>query len=185
MKKMLRKIIVLFFMLVSLYVVFSSIAVADPAVVSIVTDPEYPVPESTVKVTVNITGDNISSVTLQVSECTSETGSCINFHTIDMDLNADGEYEAIFTLKDKDGSTDYIEYTKFTIISNDVTYTFNENYKVDLNIDSGNNNQNGENGSTNNNKEGDKDKGIPGFEILTLLIALTIGIFLFKRMRLR
>ena len=184
MRKILRKSILLFFMLVGVCIMFSSVVIADPSIVSVVTDPANPKPESTVTVTANISGDDITSVKFNVSECNSKIGICINFYPINMERKSDGEYEATFTLQEKKGDTDYIEYSRFTVISNGITYTLNDKYKVNLSTDSGNNNQNGNNGPSNNNDDESK-KGIPGFEVLTLLIALTIGIFLFKRMRLR
>ena len=178
MKNRLGKTIVLMLVFVGLCAMFSNVNAADPSVISVETNPESPEPESTVTVTANITGDEISSVNLTVSECTDEGDNvaCFAFQTVKMSLNSDGFYEANFTLKDAEGRSNHIKY-ELTVISNDTSFDFTDSsFRADLSEAPGDNN-------TTPTKE--EDKGIPGFEIVFVLMALIIGLFLFKQKRLR
>ena len=181
MRKILGKSIVLFFMLVGMCIMFSNVVIADPSIVSVVTDPANPKPESTVTVIANITGDGISSVYLTVSECIAEGESvaCFEWQTVKMSNNSNnGLYEATFNLIDKLGRTNHIKYN-FTVISNGISYEFkDDSFRADLDTGSGNNNNN-------NAGEKEKNKGIPGFETILMLIALVIGVILFKQKRSR
>jgi len=179
MRNRLGRTIVLMLVFVGLCAMFSSVKAFDPSVVSVVTEPANPEPESTVTVTANITGDEISSVNLTVSECTDEGDNvaCFAFQTVQMSLNSTGFYEATFTLKDTEGRSNHIKY-ELTVISNDTSFDFTDSsFRADLSEVPGDNND------TTPAKE--EDKGIPGFEIMTLLMALVIGLILFKQKRLR
>ena len=151
--------------------VSSAIVNADPVVESVDTDPAEPTPQSEITVTATITGVDIVSVNLTVSECRRDTGTCFIYTDYKMEQNQDGDWFAEARLLDDSGVSDYISYI-FKINDDGVEYTLTGQWDVDLKIDSGNGG-NGDNGGN----------GSPGFEIITVLAAIAIGILLIKRKR--
>jgi len=131
--------------------------------------------KSTVTITANISGENIDTVNLSVEECSDETGTCFPpVLTTSMTKLSAGEYQGSVTLLNS--KTTHIEYY-FTITSNGVTQRIPAgigSYRVNLSISNGN--QNGTSGGN--------DKKTPGFEIITVLAAITVAILLYKRKRL-
>lgn len=152
--------------IVMLGLIISSVNVlADPVVDEITTDPTSPTHQSTITITATITGDDITSVNITVLEC--KVGLCFTYSTYIMSQNGEGNWVAEATLQDDSGRSTYIKYV-FNIVDSGVEYQdiTSDNWKVDLSIDD----VNGGN-------------GIPGFETITLLAAIIIGIILLRRMR--
>lgn len=148
----------------------SASVTADPIVDEVTTNPSSPAPQSTITITATITGDDTTSVNVTVSEC--KIGLCFIYNTYPMSQNDAGDWVAEATLQDASGESTYIKYI-FDVIDSGVEYTLNEDWKVNLTIENGNSG-NGGNGGSN---------GIPGFEIITLLAAIIIGIILLRRKR--
>lgn len=147
---------------------------AEPTVNEITTVPAKPIPLSTVKVIATITGENIISVKLTVAECDDE--QCFISHPpIEMNMNENGKYEVELTLEDDKNRANHIQY-QFTVNDSGTEYPLtNENWKTYLDL------QNAGDGDDINGDGNGNDT--PGFEILTLFIALIIGIFIYKKKR--
>lgn len=155
----------------------TNIISAEPTVNEITTTPTKPKPESTVKVVVNISGENISNVALTASECSDETGLCYEnpIQNKNMTLSSDGNYETEFTLLDSDDRTDHIEY-RFIVTDDGKQYILqDDSYKTNLDLSSNNKNNAGDKGSNSNDT--------PGFEMAFVFIALIIGMLYFTKKR--
>ena len=152
----------------------SNVVSADPTVNSVETAPESPKPLSTFTVLATITGENIISVNVTVSECSDDTGSCYaNSGNLPMTLNADGKYEVEVTLIDDKDRSDHVQYA-FIINDDGIDYTLAEDdWKtyLDLEVD---------NGPTNGNEE---NNNTPGFELLLVIIAMIVGVLIYKKKR--
>jgi len=150
-------------------------ATADPVVSNLSTYPAEPEPLSTVKVTVTVTGENILSVNMTVSECSDNPNQCYLAHTnIPMTLTANGNYEANVTLTDDEGRADHMQF-QFVINDNGTEYTLtkgeNGEWKVYFATDDGDNTQ-----VTNG-----KDNSSPGFDLIFIMIAIFVGVALYKK----
>ena len=152
---------------------------AETAVDSVSTVPSYPEPLSEVTVTATISGDDITAVRVYVQEC--ERGfACYtkNFH--DMEENADGDWEVTADLEDDSGRVDYITYWFYvTVEGSDEEIVLSEDssgekMEVDLDVSGGSNGDDG----------GSSSNGSPGFELITLLVAVGIGFIILRRKRL-
>lgn len=178
MKHRKRNIISIAIVILGLFISSAGV-IADPVVENITTDPTSPAPLSDITVTVNITGENISSVDLMISEC--DETVCFIYNAYPMSKTESGDWTAEATLQDDSARSTHIEY-RFDVNDSGVPYTLtDENWRVDLATENGD--QNGDGGTTNN---GDSNgNGSPGFEIISLLVAVSIGLLLLKRKRLR
>jgi hypothetical protein len=143
---------------------------ADPTIENITTNPTEPERLSSFTVIASISGENINSVTVTISECTEKpTEQCFVAHTnIPMILNDNGKYEAEVTLTGTQGSIDHIQYL-FVINDNGIEYQIGD-LKTYLKTDNGNNNDGGDNGT-------------PGFEFIILLSSVFILLILLRRKR--
>ncbi|MEE9572722.1 MAG: hypothetical protein V3W20_06740 [Candidatus Neomarinimicrobiota bacterium] len=150
---------------------FMSIASADPSVDGVTTDPASPTHQSTITVTATITGDDISSVNLTVSEC--KEGLCFIYTDYTMTQNDNGDWVAEATLEDTSKVSTYIQYL-FAVVDDGVEFPdiTSDDWKVDLTIENG--------GSGNGGNGGN---GLPGFGIITLLVAIIIGTVLLRKKR--
>jgi hypothetical protein len=144
---------------------------ADPTVETIVTVPTEPEPLSTFTVVATITGENIISVTVTISECTEKPPEqCFIAHqNIPMTLNDNGKYEAEVTLTGTQDSIDHVQYL-FVINDNGTEYQVDD-LKTYLKIDDNINNNDG------------ADNGTPGFELIIILAAVFISILFLRRKR--
>jgi len=138
---------------------------ANPTIENITTNPVKPELLSTFTVIATITGENIISVNVTISECTEEPpAQCFKSHpNIPMTLNDNGKYEAEVTLTGTQDSIDHVQYL-FIINDNGIEYQVGD-LKTYLKTDNG-----GDNGS-------------PGFELVILLIAVFISLIFLKRKR--
>lgn len=167
------KSIVLITSIVVLSLCFLSInVVADPTINSVTTDPENPTWLSTVKVSATVNGDDVTGVLLKLGECQKGFACYVWTDYIMTDDDQDGVWEATATLKDESGRTDYLSCI-FVVTDGGQEYELDEDWEVDLTID------------TSNNGNGDSStNGSPGFELLTLLVAVGIGFIILRRKRL-
>jgi len=159
---------------------FSSVNVlADPTVDKIETDPEAPPLLSTFKVLATITGEDIQSVNVTVSECTDgPPEQCFIGHVDQaMTLNDDGKWEVELTLKDDLDRTDHLQY-QFVINDGGTEYTLSEKtWKTYLDV--GSDDSDDDDGSS----DSDGENGSPGFELILVLIAIIVGVIILKKKR--
>jgi hypothetical protein len=146
--------------------------VAEPVVEDVTITPAEPEVKDTVTITATITSeDEIDEVTLRIKEC--DENMCMQTESYQM------EFE-----DDKYTYTDELTYAKATyfgyqfVITSNGTETETEFTNVTL--------KPAENGETNGGNGGNGDgNGIPGFELVPLLIAIIIGVLLLRRKRSR
>lgn len=146
-----------------LYLLVNSVS-AQPVVTGVTITPEHPTPMSTITFNVNVTGENITEVYLNVRECKGDFCYAQGFNE-SMDMVASGEYQKEITLKHSDA--DNIEYW-FVINSNGTWYDLQKDQTITYLSTS-----TGKNGSN----------GIPGFELLLLLFSIVFLLFILKRKR--
>ncbi len=163
--------IIFFMMLVTSLFVANSVNAADP---TITVDPDPPVAESTVTFTAELDDEGIIDVWLKVQECNANTGICFpdSLQNISMS-EQDGKYIVSATLGHDDAT--YIQYT-INVETSTGWIEYLKDTKINLSEK-----PNG-NGTTNG---GGDDNGTPGFEIITLLFAVLVGVSLYKRKRSR
>ena len=151
---------------------------ADPTVNNITTNPANPSHQDTITVTANITGDDVSSVELWVGECNSTQGICFIWNPYNMEQDQDGDWIATATLESVSGSSDYISY-KFEIVDNETQYSLaDDSWKLDFTVED-------DTGDADGGADDNGGSGSPGFEIITLLAAIAIGVLLIRRKRQR
>jgi hypothetical protein len=171
--KKFRKAIVITIFMIGFLV--SSINVsADPTVNSITTNPAEPKPLSTFTVIADISGENIISVKVTISECTDGPPmQCFLAHSnLIMSKNDDGKYETEVTLNGTQASIDHVQYL-FIINDNGTEYPpmEDEEWKTYLDVDS-------DNGGTNG---GGGDNGSPGFELILILSSIFVLLIILKK----
>lgn len=167
-----KKVLIMTFVVLGLY--FSSAnVVADPVVENISIDPASPAPLSTITVTANIDGEDITNVNLSVGECNKTAGVCYIYHQIPMTEKTEGQYTAEVTLEKSKAS--YISFTFDITYDGETKKLENDSWDVDLSIESGN-------GDTTNGGDGNN---VPGFEIIYFLIVIIIGLLLHRNKRSR
>jgi len=174
--KNIKKWLIASIILVS-FILSNTLVSADPTVDNIETVPENPEPLSTVKIIVTVTGEDISSVIITAAECSDEDDTCYQNHDpIAMTLNDDGKYEIEITLKDAAGLTDHIQYT-FLINDSGIEYVLVGEWKTYLDLGTN------DNGGSTTNGDSNGDNGTPGFELVFVLIAVFVGVALYRRKR--
>ena len=160
----------LLIVIVILGLYMTSVSVIAEPVAEVTFDPVEPTPVSTVTATATITSDDeIDEVWLTIQECNPTT--CFRRENVSMTLSGN-DYITEFTLE-KSMAT-YFQY--YLAILSDGTWYETDLKNVTLKVDADDGGTNGGNSSGNS---------IPGFELVSLLIAIVIGILLFKRKRLR
>lgn len=164
MRETIKKISIIIILFLGLYLSTFNVS-ANPTIENMTTNPVKPEPLSTFTVIATITGENIISVNVTISECTEEPpAQCFKSHpNIPMTLNDNGKYEAEVTLTGTQESIDHVQYL-FIINDNGIEYQVGD-LKTYLKTDNG----------------GDNDS--PGFELVILLIAAFISLIFLKRKR--
>ena len=161
-----KKSLMIGVLLLGMYVVNAiAVGAAEPTVTI---DPESPAPASEVTFSVEISDDNVSEVWLIVQE---RKGSdfCYTPQNVSAEQVTDTEYEVEVTLQY--GDSTYIDY--YANIKSESGWEQTESIKLYLSTPS-----NG-NGSTN----GDDTNITPGFELILMMLSITIIVFIFKRKR--
>jgi hypothetical protein len=166
-----RNILVTTILILSLCM-FSNNAIADPVVQDVTISPQNPESSDTVTITATITGDDISEVTLKLKECTNDPPMCWTPVTYPMTLS-NGEYTATHDLEHP--TADYFGY--LFMITDNGTATETEYVNVTITKKASNGGTNGNGGN------GDGNGGLPGFELVPLLVAIAIGVLLLRRKR--
>ena len=173
MKSIMKYILVVSIVVIGLCLSSGSV-VADTVVSNVVITPTEPERFDTITITATITSDEeIETVELVIKECRGtpeESGLCYTPETFEMDPAGDDSYTVDYTLHYSD--TGYFGY-HFDV--NGVS-TSEADTNVVLKVDAGNGG---------GDDDGDDDNGSPGFELITLLAAVAIGVILLKRKRSR
>ncbi|MBN1861200.1 MAG: hypothetical protein JW840_07045 [Candidatus Thermoplasmatota archaeon] len=138
---------------------------AEPQVEAVTFNPSDPTVQSTVTVTATISGDTIDAVYFIYKECDPEL--CKLTENVSMSETSEGVYETTFTLT-YDKAT-YMTY-HFNIYSGG---SWKETDNVDVTL------QPKQNGDTNGNDNNQS----PGFELLFVLVALSILVIVFGKKR--
>jgi len=155
--------LVLFF-----YLSLTTVA-AQPIVEELTIEPGEPTTLSTITFTAVITSeDDIGEVRLIIEEC--KVGLCYLSSNESMDMIEDNTYQTQFTLTHADAT--YVKY-HLEVESGGEWFSY-DIVETNLTADTDNGLSNGENGGN----------GTPGFEIVIFLLAISIGVFIFKRKRL-
>jgi len=130
--------------------------------------PLSPTAQSTITISVGITGDIPSEVRVKIEECDGRTGICFSdIQNVSMSLISAGNYQTSVTLRHADAT--YINCTVVAKLNG--TWISSTNWKkVDL---SENTNGNGDNG----------DNDSPGFEVVLIVIAIGISLIAIRRKR--
>jgi hypothetical protein len=172
MKPMKKKFVILLFAL-GLYAVASA-TVAQPTIQEVRLDPEEPAPGSiiTFNATIN-SAESLDEVWLTVKECTDIL--CFADKQNESMENIEGSdfYEVDITLLHDDAT--YINYF-IDVKVNDTWYQFRDFTNVTLTPESNGPPQNGDNGNGSNETL--------GFETITVLLAIIIGLVILRRKRL-
>jgi thiol-disulfide isomerase/thioredoxin len=176
-----KKILIVAIVVLGLYFMTAS-AVAEPEVVSMYIDPAAPEHQATITITAEITGDDVTAVSVMVKECRAATaggslaGTCWENNPYSMeDPEDDGTWVATATLQDESGLSTYIDI-EFDITDSGELYDRigNEEWATELTLPADTGDNDDDDGSSG---------GSPGFEVITLLVAVVIGILLIKRKR--
>jgi len=172
MKYNMRNILVVSIVFLGLCLAGSGV-VAESVVSNVSVSPTEPEPLSTITITATITSDEeIETVNLVIKECIGtpeESGLCYTPETKEMTSAGDDIYTIDYSLQHSDAG-----YFGYHFEINGVEYG-----DGDTNVVLKAGSSNGGNGG------GDDDNGSPGFELISLLIAISIGVFLLKRKRSR
>ena len=163
--KTIKKLLITIVLFLSLCLSTFSVT-ADPTI-EIETNPAKPERLSTFTVIAAITGENIISVKVTISEC-DDSVCYVSQSNIPMYLNEDGKYETEITLNGTQESINHVQYV-FIINDNGTEYQI-QDLKTPLNTDNGNNDDGGDNGS-------------PGFELIVILASVFILLIIFKKKR--
>jgi hypothetical protein len=154
----------------------SIVSVVNAAVLDIgeiTSNPANPAPKSTATFSVDIGGEAPSEVWLTVEECNGDTGVCY----ADVQNVSMSESESVSDLYQTSVT---LRHDNATYITCNVLVKSNGNWsnsskRIDLSESNGNNN-----GNNNGN-----DEKSPGFELIIVLTAIGIGVFLLRRKRFR
>lgn len=161
------KIVLSIMILLGIYFSAMGLATASDRYVSI--DPAVPVAGSSVTFTAEIY--DVNAVYIIVAECTSEF--CYPSQKVLMPKINDDTYEIlVFLQHDK---AVYIQYE--LMVESDMGWKTFEMVKVDLL-------EKPDNGDQTNDASND-DNGTPGFEVVSVMMSIIIGMLLFQRKRLR
>jgi hypothetical protein len=165
------KNIVVFIALVVMSFFLTDIGVAvAPTIGEVVINPERPEHGSDVTFSVDIAGDNVSSVWLVFKEC--KENLCYKNKNISMTKSGD-RYEANVTLENEDAT--YITY--HIEVNSNGEWFHSESVNLTL-AEKTDGNQNG-------NNNGNTDKGTPGFELVLFIVAVGLATLLLRKKRLR
>ena len=134
--------------------------------------PDEPEPASQITITAEISSEkDTDKVYIEIQECKED----LCFQNVNLTMTkVNGKYQKQYQLL-KDETT-YFKYSIAVLFDDGSWYNQTDKTKVTLKLDSNN-------GGTNN---GDgEDNGIPGFELILLITAISLIILVFRKKRLR
>jgi hypothetical protein len=153
---------------------FGTIVEAQPVLGEVTLTPEHPTKLSTIQFDVNVIGENLKTVKIIVLECNASTGICQNSRDNQTMQHIGGTlYRANITLDYAPAS--YITYWVFVEDTAGLTATLPNSHGVKLNL------------SVETHDGGNQDGGkiTPGFEVILLVIAVSVVVLLLGRKRFR
>jgi len=177
MKKTLKNTIVIM-LVAGLFLSIVGIATAEePTFGDITITPDEPTVLTDVKFSVNISGENITEVRLEVEECVGPD-FCYEKQNASMELE-EGLWEATVTLEHDDVT---VGHCWLVIKSNGTWYNFApsvspEYESTDFNI------LPGADGDSNGGSGTDDTGGTPGFELILVIISIVIALSIYKKKR--
>jgi hypothetical protein len=173
MKRNLGQIVVIGYIFIGFLLTMSVLAEGIPSIGEISVSPEHPAKQSDVTFTVDITGDDISSVRIIINECNKPLKIChappqnISMNNVDNDT-----YQAVVTLE----WDDVTSITYHVIVKSNGEWTEYREHTTSLSIPSeestGSNDSNGSNST-------------PGFETILFIIALISVVILSRKFKLK
>ena len=174
--KLMTKKICIYGIILGMLLLTSSVSSAVPVLKGTIRlSPTIPEPEETVTFTADIEYyDYADKVYLIVDEC--KDGFCyIDGNNKSMDDNGNGEFETEITLKHDDAKE--IEYHIAIKVKDypGVDWSYSEIETKDLDTSGGS--------SSNVDDNGNGSNDAPGFELVFLLMAIIVGVVLFRRKR--
>ncbi len=127
--------------------------------------PSSPAPQSTITLSISLSGDEPSEVRVRVEECNGNSGICFaDVQNVSMSLVSTGSYQTSVTLKHSDAT--YINCTVLAKV--DGNWVLSAKWKrVDLS----------------EIPDGAGGNGTPGFELVVLLVAVGLSFILIRRKR--
>jgi hypothetical protein len=150
----------------------ASAGTADPTIGIPILIPSNPTAQSKITFSVDVSGDDITSVKLNVEECNAKTGICHQAQNLTMNKVGDITYTQDVTLTYSD--TTYITYW----IAVQYGSLWKDSGKTKLNLSTQQPDHNNTNGSGDNKKQ-------PGFEVPLVVIAVVASLILIGRKRSR
>jgi hypothetical protein len=125
--------------------------------------PSSPAPQSTITLSIAISGGTPSEVRVRVEECNGNTGVCfVDVSNVSMSLVSTGNYQTSVTLKHADAT--YINCTVLAKI--DGNWVPSAKWKV---VTLGNG--------------GNDDNTVPGFELVLILVAIGVSLIVISQKR--
>lgn len=150
---------------------FCSSVEADLTFGEISVSPLSPTAQSTVTLSIPVSGGTPSEVRVTIEECDARTGICFSdIQNVSMSQISVGNYQTSVTLRH--ASATYINCT-ITAKIND-TWARSPIWKIVYLSDDSNGNTNG---------NGNGDNGIPGFELVLVVIAIGLSLMVIGRKR--
>jgi len=151
----------------------ASAAAAEPVIGIPVLIPNTPTALSTIRFSVDVTGDDITFVKINVEECDGKTGICYPEQNITMNKISNITYAQNVTLTHSDAT--YITYS----VGVQYGLLWKNSTRIKLNLSEQQPpDHNQTNGSGNNKK-------IPGFELVVVVAAVAVSLILVGRKRYR
>ncbi len=148
----------------------ASSAIAEPVIGIPILIPTIPTAKSTVKFSVDVSGDDITFVRLNVQECNAKTGICHQTQNLTMSKISDITYVQDVTLTYTD--TTYITYW----VAVQYGSLWKDGAKTKLNLSTQQPDGNQTDGSGNHKKT-------PGFELPIVVVAVAVSLILIGRKR--
>ncbi len=150
------------------------VSATEPTFGDITVSPEEPTILSDVDFSVNVTGDNIQEVRIEVEECIG-LDFCYAKQNVSMELE-EGLWKATVTLEHDDAT---VGHCWLVIKSNGTWYSFatsvSPDYEsTDFDIMPDEDNGDGDTDDTN---------GTPGFELILILVSIVVALSIYKRKR--
>lgn len=164
-----KKIKILGIIIFSIFLLSNN--VISETIIDVDIEPDEPEPASQITITADISSENdIDEVYIEIQECKEDL--CFQKENVSMNL-INGIYRTSYKLTRTTAT--YFKYS-FSIKYENGEWYETEKTNVTLKLDSGNGSTNGGDG---------QNKTIPGFELIILILAASISIFLLRRKRLR
>jgi len=130
--------------------------------------PASPAPQSTITLSISLSGDTPSEVRVRVEECNGRTGICFSdAQNVSMSLVSTGTYQTSVTLKHADAT-----YFNCTVVAK-INGNWVPSTKWKVVTLSENSNGDGDNGN----------QKTPGFELVLIMVAIGVSLIVTRRKR--